>query len=143
MTEGVDITEEDYRSGFDSNLRDTYVISVSKIPSKASNYCYGKRVMYVDKTTFAPYWEELYDAKMRPWKIVGLFLRTVDLPDVGNVETSGSLIYAFWDIQHDHASFVIDPTTNGYKVYWNKQAPAEYLDLTRYTTPGGLNMIMR
>ncbi len=189
MTQGVDITEEDYRSGFDSNLtdlkvdflgekkiltllldrmpeghfpdsfvmplgwpkpawgqwqlRDTYVIGVSKLPSKTGNYCYGKRVMYVDKTTFAPYWEELYDAKMQPWKIVALFLRAVDLPGVGKVETSGSLIYAFWDIQNDHASFVIDPTENSYKVYWNGQVPTDFLDLTRYTTPSGLNMIMR
>ena len=189
MTEGVDITEEDYRSGFDSNLtdlkvdflgekkvltllidkmpdgrfpesfvmplgwpksswgqwqvRDTYVISVSKLPAKMGSYCYRKRVMYVDKTTFAPYWEELYDAKMRPWKIVGLFLRTVDLPGIGKVETSGSLVYAFWDIRNEHASFVIDPTSNSYPVYMNGQVPADYLDLTRYTTPGGLNMIMR
>jgi len=189
MTEGVDITEEDYRSGFDSNLtdlkvdflgekkvltllidkmpdgrfpesfvmplgwpksswgqwqvRDTYVISVSKLPAKMGSYCYRKRVMYVDKTTFAPYWEELYDAKMRPWKIVGLFLRTVDLPGIGKVETSGSLVYAFWDIRNEHASFVIDPTSNTYPVYMNGQVPADYLDLTRYTTPGGLNMIMR
>jgi hypothetical protein len=188
-TQGVDITEEDYRSGFDSNLsdmkvdflgerkvltllidkmpdkgfpdsfvmplgwpqpswgqwqvRDTYVISVSKLPSEARGYCYGKRVMYVDKTTFAPYWEELCDAQMRAWKIVGLFLHTINLPDIGPVETSGSLIYAFWDIQNDHASFVMDPTNTSYAVYWNSQVPADYLDLTRYSTPGGLNMIMR
>ncbi|HLW70429.1 MAG TPA: DUF1329 domain-containing protein [Candidatus Binataceae bacterium] len=189
MVSGVDITEEDYRSGFDSNLtqlkvdylgekkiialilpkmpdgkfpdyldlplgwpkpswaqwqlRDTYVISVSKLPSESSNYCYGKRVMYVDKTTFAPLWEELYDAKLRPWKIVGLFLATTDVPGVGKVETSGSIIYAFWDIQNDHASFVADPTEIRYPYYANSQVPHEYLDLDRYTTPGGLGMIMR
>ena len=43
-------------------LRDVDVISVSKIPSKAAGYCYGKRVMYVDKATYAPLWEDLYDA---------------------------------------------------------------------------------
>ena len=103
----------------------------------------GKRVMYVDQTTFAPYWIELYDSNKRPWKIVGLFLHPVDLPGLGLVETSGSLIYAFWDVQNDHASFVVDPTSNGYPVYWNEQVPTDYLDLTRYTTPGGLSMIMR
>jgi hypothetical protein len=35
-------------------LRDVYVISVSKVPSKAAGYCYGKRVMYVDKATYSP-----------------------------------------------------------------------------------------
>jgi hypothetical protein len=189
MVEGNDITQEDYRSGFDSNLtqlqvnylgekkvialilpqmpqgkfpdylemplgwpkaswaqwqlRDTYVISVSKLPSESKNYCYGKRVMYVDKTTFAPLWEELYDAQMRPWKIVGLFLHTVDVPGIGKVETSGSIIYAFWDIQNNHASFVADPTETRFPYYANSQVPADYLDLNRYTTPGGLTMIMR
>jgi hypothetical protein len=189
MVQGVDITQEDYRSGFDSNLtqlkvdylgerkvialflskmpdggfpkafemplgwpqsswghwqvRDVDVISVSKLPSKAENYCYGKRVMYVDKATYAPLWEELYDAKMQPWKIVGLYLRVADVPGLGKVETSGSLIYSFWDVQHDHASFVLDPTDNRYSFYVNEQAPKDYLDLERYTTPGGLNMIMR
>jgi hypothetical protein len=153
MVQGVDITQEDYRSGFDSNIaelkvdylgdkqvltllpskmpdgrfpesfemplgwpkpswggwqvREVSVIAASKVLSKASNYCYGRRVMYVDKATFAPYWEELYDAKMKPWKIVGLFLRTVDVPGVGKVETSGSLVYAFWDVQNQHAVSVL------------------------------------
>ena len=96
-TEGVDITQEDYRGGFDSNItqfkaeflgekkilalilpgkmpagrfpndyempmgwpseswgkwqvRDAYVISISKLPAYASGYCYGKRVMYVTST---------------------------------------------------------------------------------------------
>jgi hypothetical protein len=189
MVQGNDITQEDYRSGFDSNLtqlkvdylgerkiialilpkmpdgkfpdylemplgwpkpswaqwqlRDTYVISVSKLPSESQNYCYGKRVMYVDKTTFAPLWEELYDAKLQPWKVVGLFLHTVDVPGIGKVETSGSVMYAFWDIQNDHASIVADPTETRYPFYVNGQVPQDYLDLNRYTTPGGLSMIMR
>jgi hypothetical protein len=189
MVEGNDITQEDYRSGFDSNitdykvdylgdrkvlallidkipdgvfpenydiplgwpkpswgqwqLRDSYVISASKLPSKSRGYCYGKRVMYVDKTSFAPYWEDIYDMQMQPWKIVGLFLRRTDIPGVGKVETSGSLVYAFWDIKNDHASFVMDPTSSSYRFEANGDVPAEYLDLTRYTTPGGLTMIMR
>ncbi|HXD89531.1 MAG TPA: DUF1329 domain-containing protein, partial [Candidatus Binataceae bacterium] len=189
MVQGVDITQEDYRSGFDSNLaqlsvdfigekkvialvlshmpdgkfpdsfdmplgwpkpswgqwqsRDVYVIAVSKLPSKTGSYCYGKRVMYIDKATFVPYWEELYDAKMQPWKIVGLYPHTVDLPGLGKVDTSGSIIYSFWDIQHNHASFVMDPTSSSYAYYANEEVPKDYLDLTKYSTPGGLNMIMR
>jgi hypothetical protein len=124
-------------------VQDVYVISVSKLPSYARGYCYGKRVMYVDKATFNPYWEELYDSKMQLWKIVGLFLRTADVPGIGPVDASGSLIYAFWDIQNEHASFIMDPTENKYPLYVNGQVPKDYLDLTRYSTPGGLNLIMR
>jgi hypothetical protein len=124
-------------------LRDVYVISVSKLPKYASNYCYGKRVMYIDQATFSTYWEELYDAAMRPWKILGLYLHTIDLPGIGPVDESTSLIYSFWDIRQNHASFLGDPNDKGYPVYLNDQVPLEYRDVHRYSTPAGLNLIMR
>ena len=186
--QGIDVTPDDYRSGFDANLRemkveylgekkvlaltlstmpgkfpdayslplgwpkqswgkwqvrDVYVISASKLPAYASGYCYGKRVMYVDKATFNTYWEELYDAKMQPWKFAGFFLHTIEVPGIGPVDSSGSLIYAFWDIQNNHASFITDPMDNQPATYVNERVPKEYLDLSRYSTPGGLNLIMR
>lgn len=123
-------------------LRDVYVISASKIPSKASGYCYGKRVMYVDKATYAPVWEDLYDSKMQPWRMFGLFMHTVDVPGVGPVTANGSMVWAFWDVQNSHATFFIDPAP-GHAFYVNEQAPSEYLDLTRFTSAPGLNQIMR
>ena len=189
QTSGMDINEDDYRSGFNSNLtqfnvdyiggkkvlalilskmpdskfpagydmplgwpepswgkwqvRDIDLISASKLPAQASGYCYGKRVMYVDKSDSAPLWEELYDPAGKLWKIGGLFLRTVDVPNVGPVDTSGSLLYEFWDIQNKHASIIADPTDNSHAFYVNEQLPKDFLDITRYSTPSGLNMIMR
>jgi hypothetical protein len=188
LTQGIDITSDDYRSGFDSNItemkvdylgekkilvlimdkmpgkfpddydmplawpkpswgqwqvRDVYVISASKLPEHQNGYCYGKRVMYIDKTTYNTYWEDLYDRGNQPWKVVGLFLHTIDVPGAGKVDASGSLIYAFWDIQNNHASFIGDPTENGYPVYINGQVPQIYRDIDRYSTPSGLNLIMR
>ena len=124
-------------------VRDVYVISASKLPTHSGGYCYGKRVMYVDKATFNTYWEELYDSKMALWKIAGFFLHTIDVPGIGPVDSSGSLIYAFWDIQNNHASFIADPIDSQPTTYINDQVPKEYLDLSRYSTPGGLNLIMR
>ena len=80
---------------------------------------------------------------MKLWKIVGLFNQTLNVPGIGPVDSSNSLLYSFWDIQNDHASFVADPTDNPSPFYVNQQVPKEYLDVARYTTPGGLNMIMR
>jgi hypothetical protein len=124
-------------------LRDVYVVSASKLRKFAGGYCYGKRVMYIDQATFATYWEELYDPAMRPWKTVGLFLHAVDVPGIGPVDESNSLIYAFWDVSNNHASFLGDPTDKGYPVYVNDQVPNEYRDVRRYSTPAGLNLIMR
>jgi hypothetical protein len=186
---GLDINQDDYRSGFNSNItqlkvdylgekkilaliltkmpdggfpdafemplgwpkpswgkwqvRDVDVIGMSKLPAQSSGYCYGKRVIYVDKIDSAPLWEELYDSKMQLWKIAGLFMHTVDVPGIGPVDSSGSVIYAFWDIQNNHASFVGDPTDSSHPFYVNEQVPKEYTDFTRYSTPSGLNMIMR
>lgn len=123
-------------------LRDTDEISASKIPSKAAGYCYGKRVMYVDKATYAPFWEDLYDSKMQLWRIFGMFMRTVDVPGIGPVTASGSMVWAFWDVQNSHASFFIDPAP-GHALYLNDQAPKEFQDVERYTSAPGLNLIMR
>jgi Protein of unknown function (DUF1329) len=123
-------------------LRDVDVISVSRIPSRAAGYCYGRRVIYVDRATSAPLWEELYDSKLRPWKIYGLFLHTIDVPDVGPVNAGGSLVTAFWDIQNNHSTILSLPG-DGQPFFVNGQVPAEYDDVQRYTTPGGLDLIMR
>ncbi len=185
---GTDITPEDTRFGFDSNLaavqaeflgsrrilalvdaglpqgrfpdgydmplgwpqpswgrwqlRDVDVIAVSRIPSRAAGYCYGRRVIYVDRATSAPLWEELYDSKLQPWKIYGLFLHTIDVPGIGPINTSGSMVSAFWDIQNSHSTFVSQPA-DGQPFFVNGQAPAEYNDVQRYTTPSGLDLIMR
>jgi hypothetical protein len=123
-------------------MRDIYEISASKIPSKASGYCYGKRVMYVDKATYAPLWEDLYDSNMALWRIFGLFMRAADIPGIGPVTASGSMVWAFWDVQNSHATFFIDPAP-GHAYYLNDQAPKEFQDLERYTSAPGLNLIMR
>jgi Protein of unknown function (DUF1329) len=123
-------------------LRDVYVISVKKVPAHAAGYCYGDRVMYVDKQFYAPLWEELYDAKLQPWKFAALFLPAVNAPGIGPVNATLSVLEAFWDVQNDHATYFIDPGM-GHPVYVNEQVPKDFTDLTRYTDPGGLNMIMR
>ena len=123
-------------------VRDVDVINVAKIPSKSAGYCYGKRVMYVDKATWAPVWEDLYDREMKPWRFFAMFLRTVDVPGVGPVDASGSMVWVFWDIQNNHATFFIDPGA-GHELYVNDQAPKEFNDLPRYASAPGLNLIMR
>jgi Protein of unknown function (DUF1329) len=123
-------------------VRDIAEISVSKLPSEASGYCYGKREMYIDEASYATLWEDLYDMDMKPWKFAGFFLETIDVPGVGPVNSSGAAVEAFWDFQNKHSSFLSDPG-KGRPLYVNEQAPASYNDITRYTTASGLNEIMR
>jgi hypothetical protein len=122
-------------------LRDAYAVSVTKLGGDAG-HCLGKRVVYVDKATSAPIWEDLYDRNLQPWRFVGFFPRTLNVPGLGAVDTSNSMVYAFWDVKYSHATIFAEPG-DGEPFYVNQEAPHEFLDLARYTTPGGLNLIMR
>jgi hypothetical protein len=123
-------------------VRDVDVVGIKKIPSKAAGYCYGRRVMYADSHFAMPLWQEMDDMQMKPQKIWTMFPLKVDVPQVGTVYSAPFENEIFWDIQRDHVSVSIDPA-QGHRYYINEQAPHEYHDDTRYTTPAGLNMIMR
>ena len=123
-------------------LRDVYVINVTKLPAYASSYCYGKRVLYVDKQFAAPVWEDLYDSSMRPWKFLGLFLKTCDVPQIGPVNSCGALVESYWDVKNTHSTFFVDPDA-AHPMYTNEESPKEFYDLVRFATAPGLNQIMR
>jgi hypothetical protein len=124
-------------------LRDVYVLDVRRIPSQAAGYCYGKRIMYVDKVAWAPLWEDLYDSNMQLWKIVSLMPRTRNVPGVGIQMVSGSQVTQAWDVIRKHATHFMDPTPDGRDTYVNSEVPNEYLNVTKYCGPAGLNEIMR
>ncbi|MBV8774982.1 MAG: DUF1329 domain-containing protein [Deltaproteobacteria bacterium] len=123
-------------------LRDVYVINVSKLPEFARGYCYGKRVMYIDKQFYGALWENLYDSHDRLWKFLAVFRPAHQAPGIGPVDEALSYDESIWDIQNKHATFFLDPTGDN-PIYLNQQAPGNYQDVERYTTPSGLNMIMR
>jgi len=123
-------------------LRDVDVIGLKKVPSKTASYCYGKRVIYADSAYAFPLWEDMWDTKGSPWKFAALFPLSVDVPGVGPVDTAALDVELWWDIQRNHTTFVSEPA-QGRAYYINGQAPKEYRDDARYTTPAGLNLIMR
>jgi hypothetical protein len=98
--------------------------------------------MYIDKANYAPLWQDLYDENMEPWRFVAFFLHTIDVPRIGPVDNSNLTVYAFWDVRYKHAT-VFAETGEGQPFYINQQAPGEFMDVARYSTVGGLMMIMR
>lgn len=123
-------------------VRDVDVTSIQKVPSKASGYCYGPRVMYSDSHFNGILWEDLYDSQKRLWKIQAIFPLAVDVPGIGPVNTADSDVEELWDIQNNHSSIAAEPSP-GRPFYVNEQSPSEFNDLRRYSTPAGLNLIMR
>jgi len=126
----------------DWSVRDTYVIDVRRISQEAAGYCYGKRILYVDKAFFHEQWMELYDAQMRLWKIGAVEFRARIVPNVG-VATLSSLALQFWDMQNDHATFTFTADGAGRDIVINEAVPTEYNNITKYSTPSGLMQIMR
>jgi hypothetical protein len=47
------------------SLRDVWVIDVRRIKLLTPGYCYGKRIMYVDKKFAHELWADLYDMNMK------------------------------------------------------------------------------
>jgi len=124
------------------SVRDTYVLDVRRIPEQASGYCYGKRIMYVDKNFFHEQWMELYDAQMRLWKIGLVEFRARVMPNVG-VATLSSLALQFWDMQNDHVTYTFTADGAGRDIVINDAVPKEYDDIAKYSTPAGLMQIMQ
>jgi hypothetical protein len=98
--------------------------------------------VYVDAAIYAPLWEDLYDTQLQFKRSIGLFLHTLDVPGIGPQDSSNSLVEAIWDVQTKHATVFAEPGDDQ-PFYVNEQVPSQYTDLDRYTTPSGLNLIMR
>ena len=124
-------------------LRDSYILDIRKLPAKAPGYCYGKRILYVDQQFYGPLWQDLYDPKMQLWKVALLQPIVTKIPRIGPQNSSGAQFSHWWDLQSHHATFEGSNDGHGYNILTNDDVPPTYLDLERYTTPGGLDQVMR
>jgi hypothetical protein len=150
----VSIPTEPFPAGFDLplgwpkpsmgkwQLRDVDELAITKLPSSGAAKCYGRRIYYVDSTLYMPLWSENYDQQMKPVRYHAIFPHTIDVPGIGSVTGSGSDVEIFWNLANQHATFTVEPALDG-KHYINQQVPARYDDIPRYSTPSGLNLIMR
>ena len=121
------------------------VRDVRRVPSERSGHCSGSKIMYIDHQIYHQVWEEIYDANLKLWKIVHIGLHPAEItPGEGLTPLDGSLIESYGDLQNDHVSHVFtanpDGKTDG--LIYNKLAPPEYNNITKYSTSGGLMMIM-
>jgi hypothetical protein len=124
-------------------VRDVHVIDVRKLPSKASGYCYGKRIMYIDRQWYGALWEDLYDSKLQLWKILMIQPMVLQVPQAGLQNSTNAGVSHYWDIQNNHMTVNGPGSSHGYIVLLNEEAPKQYQDIERYSTPSGLSAIMR
>lgn len=124
-------------------VRDSSVIDVQRIPQEASGYCYGDRVMYIEKEGYWALWSDLYDSNHKFWKnqFWGPELRD-DVPELGR--TLGGVTAISWDMQNTHGTYWAGMGNPWKRLpYIDSQAPAQYRDGTKYGSPAGLMQILR
>jgi hypothetical protein len=124
-------------------IRDDYVIAMERLPQFAGGYCYGKRVMYIDKETyFAGAQLDLYDPSGDLYKSQLIFSYPTPLPgtngDVAQLGAGPNTSYLI-NFKDQHVS--ISPSRRS---CINSDCKSNgYLDVTRYASPEGLMKIVQ
>jgi hypothetical protein len=121
-------------------LRDTYVISMRRLPAFAKGYCYSRRVMYVDKENYFGAGElDLYNPLGDLFKTQLVFLYPQRIPGSGGVAEllAGPNIGFLINFINKHVT--ISP---GLKPCVNSDCAKDgYLDVHRYASPEALMKI--
>jgi hypothetical protein len=124
-------------------IRDCYVISMERLPQFADGYCYGKRVIYIDKENyFAGAQLDLYDSAGSLYKSQMIFSYPAPVPEThGDVVelTAGPNISYLINFKDEHVS--ISPSL---PACVNSDCEQHgYLDVSRYASPEGLMKIVQ
>ena len=124
-------------------LRETYVLSLKRLPQFAKGYCYSNRILYVDKENYFGAGElDLYDALGKLSKTQLVFLDPVRIPgskgDVAELLTGPSIgLLVNFHSEHVTVSPYLHSCLN------DQCAEAGYLDVSSYASPEGLMKIVQ
>src|SRR5262249_25999071 len=96
-------------------VRDFYVIEMERLPSFATGYCYGKRIIYFDKENYSPYIVDVWDSagKLYKWFFTPMFPSALDhLGNDGQVDTwSGNATVFIANFLDSHATYFVGINT--------------------------------
>jgi hypothetical protein len=118
------------------------VIDVRHIPLYAPGYCYGKRIMYLDKRLGKDWWEDPYESNMKLWKVLS-FETGYRFSHDANGEVIAGVAIHMLDLQNDHETFTWSAGPDGRDRVIDDEVPKQYEDIPRYSSPVGLSLIMR
>jgi len=120
-------------------LRDVYVIEMSRLPAFSSGYCYSRRVLYIDKETFMPLAIELYDPRGTLFKFITQFWTPMAVPSGGAVlGTDGPQAGYSINFGDRHVSIALSQSS-----CYNTACQPQYLDASQYASPEGLMKIVQ
>jgi hypothetical protein len=128
-------------------MRPVWLLDVRRIPSQTSGYCYGKKIMWMDKQTFGPFWLDGYDSNMKLWKVFLSLVLARPIPHAGVVQPSGEWLNPVWDVQSTHLTLGMATDPSGTPFKFNEDCrnfEGQNLDdIGRYSLSSGLEEIMR
>ncbi|MGH7916291.1 MAG: DUF1329 domain-containing protein [Candidatus Binataceae bacterium] len=123
-------------------IRPVSVIDVHRIPSEASGYCYGDRVMYLDREVWSTFWNDNFDSNHKLWKAFAY--ENAYGPGAGMKSTWVGIAAMAWDLQNTHETIWSSwGNKNKRSHYLDSQVPKQYLNGVKYGSPSGLMQIMR
>jgi len=118
-------------------IREVYVIEMTRLPAYTSGYCYGRRVIYVDKETLFPMAIDLYDPAGDLYKSWLSLLAPLPVPGTGTaLGVNGATDFLITNFRDKHVTVA---TVEG--PCYNTDCNAQYLDVSRYASPEGLSKI--
>jgi hypothetical protein len=124
-------------------MRAVYVLGLKRLPSMQNGYCYGDRIVYLDKDTFQVLAAELYDNNSKLWKVIMTGWKPTPIPGTSGDVTigyggPGDQLAMMWDVENQHLQVAVQ-----YDTKVNEDVPARYRDLQRWATPAGLAQVMQ
>jgi len=119
-------------------VRDVYALDIMPLPNLVRGYCYGHKVVYIDKQSWVPVAADIFDpagklwkyglVNYRPWPVNGG--DTVIIPQVVDI--------ILWDLQNSHTTLSL--VTQG---LIDQQAPKIYQDVSVMAFPASLAQVMQ
>jgi hypothetical protein len=82
-------------------IHDTYVLEITP---KNSEYCYPRKVLYLDKIHFETLWTMIWDRQGRYWKEQFAFRYPLDLPDKRQIHSVGTVVIV--NVQNGRSTLV-------------------------------------
>jgi hypothetical protein len=119
-------------------LRDVYPLDIKVLPDLARGYCYGHKIVYIDKQSWVPVAADIFDpggklwkyglVNYRPWLVNGG--DSVILPQVVDI--------ILWDLQNSHTTLSLVTQFGS-----DQQAPKAYQDVSVMAFPASLAQVLQ
>ena len=119
-------------------LRDVYALDIIPLPALVRGYCYGHKIVYIDKQSWVPVSADIFDPNGKLWKYGLVNYRpwlvnggdSVILPQVVDI--------ILWDLQNSHTTLSL--VTHG---LIDQEAPNQYQDVSVMAFPASLAQVLQ